>query len=103
MVEAIRALYQPGGAPTTLEGEILRDADILEQLGAIGIMRTVCKVGRDTRFSDFTSAAVALRKALTNLPKEIRLDSARALAQPRIAILETFLSRLDAEAGTELY
>jgi uncharacterized protein len=101
VVEAIRT-HQPASAPITLEGDILRDADILEQLGAIGIMRTVCKIGRDTRFPDFTSSAASLRKALTNLPKEIRLDSARALAQPRISFLEMFLSRLDAEAGMDL-
>jgi uncharacterized protein len=102
VIEAIRT-HQPAGAPQSLEGEILRDADILEQLGAIGIMRTVCKIGRDTRFADLTSAATSLRKALTNLPKELRLPSARALAAERVSLLETFLQRLDAEAGALLY
>jgi uncharacterized protein len=102
VVEAIRT-HQPSGAPITLEGEILRDADILEQLGAIAVMRTVCKVGRDTRFPDFTAAATSLRKALANLPKEIHLPSARALAEGRIVALETFLTQLDADAGFELY
>src|SRR5690349_6106414 len=55
VVEAIRT-HQPHGQPTTMEGVILRDADILEQLGAIGILRTVSKVGRDTRFPTFTEA-----------------------------------------------
>ena len=62
VVEAIRT-HQPSAVPTAIEGEILRDADILEQLGAIGVVRTVCKVGRDSRFPDFTSAAASLRKA----------------------------------------
>src|ERR1700733_15463301 len=48
VVEVIRT-HQPHLRPTTLEGTILRDADILEQLGAIGIMRVVAKIGRDTR------------------------------------------------------
>jgi uncharacterized protein len=86
-----------------LEGEILRDADILEQLGAIAVMRTVCKIGRDTRFPDFTAAAAALRQALANLPKEIHLPSTRALAAARIAALEMFLTQLDAEAVPALY
>ena len=102
VVEAIRT-HQPPGVPTTIEGEILRDADILEQLGAIGIVRTVCKIGRDTRFPDFTSAAAFLRKALENLPKQIHLDSTRILAQPRIDLLGSFLSQLDAEAGAALH
>jgi uncharacterized protein len=102
VVEAIRT-HQPTGSPTTLEGEILRDADILEQLGAIGIMRTVCKIGRDTRFNDFTSAATALRKALSNLPTQIRLEPARALARERISLLEAFLNGLEREAAAGLY
>jgi uncharacterized protein len=102
VVEAIRT-HQTAESPATIEGEIVRDADILEQLGAIGILRTVCKIGRDTRFPDFTSSAASLRKALTNLPGQIHLDSTRALAQPRIALLESFLSHLSAEALPALY
>jgi uncharacterized protein len=48
VAEAIRC-HQPEDDPTTLEGTLLRDADILEQLGAIGAMRMIVKVGRDTR------------------------------------------------------
>jgi uncharacterized protein len=102
VVEAIRT-HQPAGQPTAFEGEILRDADILEQLGAIAVMRTVCKIGRDTRFPDFSAAAASLRKALAQLPKQIRLPSARALAVARIGALETFLTKLDAEAVPALY
>jgi uncharacterized protein len=102
VVEAIRT-HQPTGIPATIEGEILRDSDILEQLGAIGVVRTVCKIGRDSRFPDFTSAAASLRKALETLPRQLHLDSARALAQPRIAFLQNFLDSLEAEAGAALY
>ena len=56
VVEAIRT-HQPHLSPTSVEGAILRDADILEQLGAIGILRVVAKVGRDTRYPTFTDAA----------------------------------------------
>ncbi len=77
--------------PATIEGVILRDADILEQLGAIGVLRTVCKVGRDSRFPTFTAAAESLRKALATLPAQIRLDTTRALAQPKIELLQTVL------------
>lgn len=102
VVEAIRT-HQPAATPTTIEGEILRDGDILEQLGAIGIMRTVCKVGRDTRFADFTSAAAALQKALASLPSQLHLPFARTLAEPRIALLESFLRQLTGEAGLNLH
>lgn len=102
VVEAIRT-HQPAGIPTTIEGEILRDADILEQLGAIGAVRTFCKIGRDSRFPDFTSAAASLRKALNDLPGKIRLESTRLLAEPRIEALKTFLRQLDVEAGPALH
>ena len=102
VVEAIRA-HQPTAHPTMIEGIILRDADILEQLGAIGILRTVSKVGRDTRFPTFTAAAEHLRKALATLPTQIRLDTTRALAQPKIELLRAFLAGLADESHPALY
>ena len=102
VVEAIRT-HQPAQQPTALEGAILRDADILEQLGAIGALRTICKIGRDTRFHDFTSAVVSLESALNRLPSLLRLPSARTLAEPRIHILRAFLEHARAEAGDSLF
>jgi uncharacterized protein len=97
VVEAIRT-HQPHLSPTSLEGTILRDADILEQLGAIGILRVVAKIGRDTRYPTFTDAAGTLRKALADLPRNLHLDNAKALAQPKIDLLESFLRAMDNEA-----
>jgi uncharacterized protein len=97
VVEAIRT-HQPHLTPTSVEAAILRDADILEQLGAIGILRVVAKVGRDTRYATFTAAAGTLRKALSDLPGRLRLDTAKALAQPKIDLLESFLRAVDNEA-----
>jgi len=101
VVEAIRT-HQPAFVPQTIEGKILRDADILEQLGAIGILRTVCKVGRDTRFEDFTSAVRSLEKALAELPPKLALETAKKLAQPRIQLLRDFLENVKSEAGHSL-
>ena len=97
VVEAIRT-HQPHLTPTSVEGAILHDADILEQLGAIGILRVVAKVGRDTRYPTFTAAAGTLRKALSDLPARLHLDTAKALAQPKIDLLESFLRAVDKEA-----
>jgi uncharacterized protein len=95
--------HQPKDDPTTLEATILRDADILEQLGAIGILRTVSKVGRDTRFPRFTDAAAVLLRNLDELPGKIRLEPARRLAEPRIRILADFLAAVAAESGANLH
>jgi uncharacterized protein len=97
VVEVIRT-HQPHLSPTSLEGTILRDADILEQLGAIGIMRVVAKIGRDTRYPTFTDAAATLSKSLADLPGKIQLDTAKKLAQSRISLLQAFLNELNEEA-----
>jgi uncharacterized protein len=102
VVEAIRT-HQPHLSPSSVEGTILRDADILEQLGAIGILRVVAKIGRDTRYPTFTDAAGTLSKALADLPDRLHLESAKALAQPKIDLLESFLRAVDNEAHGALY
>jgi uncharacterized protein len=102
VVEAIRT-HQPHFTPTSIEGAILRDADILEQLGSIGIMRVVAKIGRDTRYPTFTDAVTTLGKNLAELPPMLRLESAKTLARPRIALLQEFLNELHAEVQDDLY
>jgi uncharacterized protein len=101
VLEAIRT-HMPAGQPASFEGVLLRDADILEQLGAAGILRLVSKVGRDTRFVRFSDALAALQRNLKSLPAQLQLPSARLLAQPRLAVLRDFLEAARAEkAGAE--
>jgi uncharacterized protein len=101
VVEAIRT-HQPHLSPSSLEGTILRDADILEQLGSIGILRAAAKIGRDTRYPTFTSAAATLRKALADLPGRLHLETAKVLARPRVVLLEAFLDELQNDAYDDL-
>lgn len=98
VLEAIRT-HLPGASPTTYEGTLLRDADILEQLGTIGILRTVSKVGRDTRFTLFSDALRILQRNLEHLPNQLQLASARRLAEPRIHAMQQFLACVEAEAN----
>ncbi len=95
--------HQPRDTPETIEAVILRDADILEQLGAIGILRAVAKTGRDTRYPTFTPVIAFLQRSLTELPAAIRLPTTRALAAPKIAMLQAFLEAVQAEAQDALY
>ncbi len=94
--------HQPHDEPSSPEATLLRDADILEQLGAIGILRTAAKVGSDTRFHRFTDAERSLQQALETFPGKLRLAATRSLAQPRIQLLEAFLQSLRSEAGEHL-
>jgi uncharacterized protein len=102
VIRAIRT-HQPSADPDTIEGTILRDADILEQLGAVAVLRTACKVGRDTRFETFTKVAESLTHALAKLPPLLRLDTSRILAQAKMLALDAFLSALEREAKPALY
>ena len=90
--------HQPRDQPGSIEATILRDADILEQLGAVGILRAVAKTGRDTRYPTFTSVVAFLERSLRELPAAIRLPTTRALAAPRIVLLHSFLNGVETEA-----
>ncbi len=98
VLDAIRT-HLPTTTPTSYEGTLLRDADILEQLGATGILRTVSKVGRDTRFNLFSDALQVVRRNLKELPFRLQLGSARRLAENRVRVMEQFLDAAEAEAG----
>src|SRR2546421_2183651 len=101
VVEVIRT-HQPSAKPAAFEGVLLRDAEILEQLGAVGILRTVSKVGRDTRFVRFADALRVLQRNFDQLPGQLQLESARRLAASRVQLMSDFLAGADSEAGQEL-
>lgn len=98
VAEAIRT-HQPHDTPEIIEAVLLRDADILEQLGAVGTMRTVVKVGRDTRYETFSSVLPVLRKAVKQLPASLQLNASKQLAIKRVELLRSFISSVEEEAG----
>ena len=102
VAEAIRT-HQPHDQPTKIEGLLLRDADILEQLGAIGAFRALVKVGRDTRYPTFSSVLPVLRKAVEELPARLNFTSAQLLAGPRVSNLNRFIASIEDEAGKSLF
>jgi uncharacterized protein len=101
-VESIQP-HQPQDEPARIEAVLLRDAEILEQLGAIGALRAVVKVGRDTRYSTFSSVLPVLKNAVEHLPARLRTASARSLAAPRVERLRSFIAGIEAEPGELLY
>jgi uncharacterized protein len=102
VAETIRT-HQPQDEPVRIEAVLLRDADILEQLGAMGALRAVVKVGRDTRYATFSSVLPVLKNAVDRLPGRLRTENARLLAAPRIDLLRMFLAAIEKEAGQELF
>ncbi len=102
VAEAIRT-HQPKDEPVIPEAVVLRDADILEQLGAIGALRTLVKVGRDTRYRSYSDVIPVLERAVKDLPGKLSLPRARALAASRLEALRCLLTAIHEEAGGFLY
>jgi uncharacterized protein len=88
VMEVVRT-HLPAAQPASFEGVLLRDADLLEQLGSVGALRTIAKIGRDTRFVTFSDALRLLRRNVDQLPAQLRLDSARQLAEARVKTLQS--------------
>lgn len=96
VTEAIRT-HQPEGDPVQIEAVLLHDADILEQIGAIGILRATVKVGRDTRYPDFASILPVLRDSNKRLPSKLRLTTSMTLAAPKLEMLRSFITAFESE------
>ena len=102
VAEAIRT-HEARFEAVTAEAVVLRDADILEQLGAIGALRAIAKVGRDTRFVSYSDVMPVLERAVELLPAKLRLTESHKLAVSRIGMLQGLLMAIREEAGDNLY
>jgi len=101
VAEAIRT-HQPKDEAVTPEAIVLRDADILEQLGAVGALRALVKVGRDSRYATYSDVVPVLERAVQTLPGKLRLRPAKALAENRVKVLAALLAAVRDEAGSWL-
>ena len=97
-VLAAIAEHLPDAQPSSPEALLLHDADLLEQLGAIGLFRAICKIGRDTRYATFADVIPVIAQAATLVGK-LHGQAARQAAEPRLALLQHFLLAVQAEAG----
>lgn len=89
-------------SPETLEAEILRDADNLDAMGAVGVARTFAFGGvHGTPLWDpdgeTYSQLYHIEDKLLRLREELHTEPARQLAADRHAFLETFHERFRAE------
>jgi uncharacterized protein len=98
VAEAIRT-HQPKDDAVSPEAIVLRDADILEQLGAVGALRSLVKVGRDTRYATYSDVIPVLERAVATLPGKLRLKPAKDLAEDRVKALAELLAAIRSEAG----
>ncbi|WP_230467167.1 HD domain-containing protein [Lujinxingia vulgaris] len=114
LFEAIqRHSYSASFVPESLEAKIVCDADRLDALGAVGLMRTLETGGALGRASFHTDDPFCTAREpddgvftldhvfakLFKLPAMLHTDAARRVARRRIAVMEDFLKALGDEVG----
>ena len=79
------------------ESRVLRDADTLDFLGWEGITRVLSLSTRHRWATDVATAVATLRKNADELPTTLSTTAGKAMAEPRVAAMRTYLAGLDAE------
>lgn len=95
-VIAVIKQHMPQSIPESAEAILLHDADVLEQMGAIGLVRAFAKVGRDTRYQKFGDVMPVIEKAST-LSIYLTLDSAKEIAKNKADVLNRFITAIKQE------
>lgn len=86
-------LHHSGAGNRSLESILLRDADILDFLGVIGVLRDFSKNPRDLR-----KACKVIQQRREHLPAMLELDRAKAIAAERIKEMDELLARFEADS-----
>lgn len=95
--------HHPPGGPTgsSVEAALLKDAVVLDYLGAVGVSRVIAMVGPEYDVPDLPSAVHNIRGLHESMPKFLLLESSNNLARDRMAEMELFMGAL-AEATADL-
>jgi uncharacterized protein len=91
-----------GPTPETTEAKVGQDADALEYIGAIGILRTVVRGLKDDSFSGKISDFPGyLRSILAKVEGTFHTRRAEELGRPRLEYMKSFLDRIERELKNE--
>ncbi|MFO7835037.1 MAG: HD domain-containing protein [Candidatus Thorarchaeota archaeon] len=101
VVEAIRShRFSENIEPTSLEGEILSDADKLDAMGAIGIFRAIARATlRNLGIPGFLKHA---EEKLLKLVDCMYTEEGEKIAHERHELLQAFVEKLKAEVRNDL-
>jgi uncharacterized protein len=92
-----------GPQPETIEAKVGQDADALEYIGAIGVLRAVVRGLTDGSFSGrISDFPEYLRNLLTKVEGTFHTDMARRIGTERIAYMHTFLGYIEKELRGEI-
>lgn len=106
--------FSAGVQPQTLEAKVVQDADRLDSLGCLGMMRTFAVSGqlgralfnpedpfaRQRELDDRLFSLDHFNVKLFPIGKMLHTETARALAAPRLKSINDFLSALELELHT---
>lgn len=87
----------PEGNPTTIEGIILHDADILDSLGMVGITRLAIGAFFWKGAKTMDEVLKLVREYKNRAEKHLILDRAKEISRERIEFMEKALDELDKE------
>ncbi len=82
--------HHSGGEQISLEATLLREADILDFLGVVGVLRDFSKNARDLR-----KAYTISQGRRNSLPGRLSLAKAKVLAEERIHEMDELFSRFE--------
>ncbi|MFT4715172.1 MAG: hypothetical protein ACI861_001718 [Paracoccaceae bacterium] len=108
--------YSGGIAPLTIEAKILRDADRLDAIGAIGVARTFAVAGLNGQTLYDNDDPFAQRRALNDrqfsldhwrvkllgLADGLQTETAQNIAADRLDFMHGFLKQISSEINVEL-
>jgi len=99
LVRAIvgRHMYSSDASGQPPEAVLFRDADTLDFLGAIGVVRIFALTGRHRWATDADVAEATLRRHAAELPARLSSASARRIGAERVREMAAFLDALAAE------
>jgi HD superfamily phosphodiesterase len=87
------ALHHTAGSDFSLEATLLRDADALDFLGVVGVLRDFSKNPRDLR-----AAFEQVRQRRETIPPLLQLKRAQVLGARRVQQMDTLLEEFQAES-----
>ncbi len=87
------ALHHTPGQERSLEATLMRDADTLDFLGVVGVLRDFSKTPRDMR-----KAYDIVCKRRQKLPSFLVLEKAKVLAAERLRQMDELLARFEADS-----
>jgi HD superfamily phosphodiesterase len=87
------ALHHTAGAERSLEAALLRDADCLDFLGVVGVLRDVSKNPRDLRL-----AYEQVKKRRLAVPPMLQLESAKTIGEKRLREMDALLQQWESDS-----